>query len=208
MSAPILVVDDLAVKRSGRLVLDGVSVTAAPGDVLGVVGANGAGKSTMLAVIAGVLGRARGLVTIDGHRAGTVGAQRLVGYVPEAANPPGHLTGDEVVELVAAIKGATLDDATAGALAFDELRAQRIDRMSLGQRRRTCLAAALVGSPRVLVLDEPSNGLDAGGEHVLRELLAARAAAGAAVVIASHDAPLLDALGARRLRLDAGRGAP
>ena len=205
VAGPTLVVDDLAVKRGGRLVLDGVGVSVAAGEIVGVIGANGAGKSTLLAVIAGVLGRARGLVTIDGHAVATVPAQRLLGYVPEAANPPGHLTGEEVVALVAAVKAAALDGEVARALAIDELRAQRVDRMSLGQRRRTCIAAALVGAPRLLVLDEPSNGLDPTGVDVLRGLLLARAAAGAAIILASHDLELLDALGARRLRLGAGK---
>jgi len=203
-SPATLVVDDLGVMRAGRLVLDGIALVAAPGEIVGVVGPNGAGKSTLLAVIAGVLRRDRGLVTIAGHGVGTLAAQRLIGYVPEAANPPGHLTGDEAIALVAAIKGAALDDEVVRALALDELRAQRIDRMSLGPRRRTCLRAALVGAPPLLVLDEPSNGLDDAGVAVLRALLAARAAAGATVVLASHDTTLLDALSARRLPLAAG----
>jgi len=197
----ILVVDDLAVKRGGRRVLDGLSVGVGAGEVLGVVGPNGAGKSTLLAVVAGVLGRDRGLVTIGGDLAGTVAAQRRIGYVPEAANPPGHLTGDEVIALVAAVKGAALDEAVRAGLRVDELAAQRIDRMSLGQRRRACLAAALVGAPDLLVLDEPSNGLDAAAVDTLVDLLAARTAAGAGVILASHDGELLDRLGARRLEL-------
>ena len=197
----ILVVDDLAVRRGGRMVLDGLSLSADAGEVVGVVGPNGAGKSTLLAVIAGVLPRDRGLVQIGGDLAGTVAAQHRLGYVPEAANPPGHLTCDEVIALVAAIKRASLEDAARAALGVDELAGQRVDRMSLGQRRRTCLAAALVGAPALLVLDEPSNGLDAGGVDTLVELLAARRAAGAAVVLASHDAELLDRLGARRVEL-------
>jgi ATPase subunit of ABC transporter with duplicated ATPase domains len=80
--------------------------------------------------------------------------------------------------------------------------------MSLGQRRRTCLGAALIGDPALLVLDEPTNGLDAGGVEMLIGVLAARLADGAALLIASHDAEFLDQLGAWRLALDAGRALP
>jgi ABC-type multidrug transport system ATPase subunit len=155
-----------------------------------------------------VLRRDRGLVQVDGHVAGSVPAQRLIGFVPEAANPPGHLTGDEVVALVSAVKDAALDPADRAALAFDDLAAQRIDRMSLGQRRRACLAAALVGTPRLLVLDEPSNGLDDGGIATLVALVAARIAAGASAIVASHDLALLGRLAARTVTLERGRVAP
>jgi ABC-2 type transport system ATP-binding protein len=206
-SAPVLLVDDLVVRRAGRRVLDGLALAVGAGEILGVVGPNGAGKSTLLAAVAGLLPRQRGLIRIDGHLVGTVAAQRRLGYVPEAADPPGHLTGDELVALVAALKGAPLDPAVRAALAFAEVAGQRVARMSLGQRRRACLAAALVGAPALLVLDEPSNGLDPPGVTTLVALLAARAAAGAAILLASHDGDLLDRLGARRLAL-AGAAAP
>jgi ABC-2 type transport system ATP-binding protein len=197
----ILVVDDLLVRRGPRRLLDGLAVQVAGGEVIGVTGPNGAGKSTLLAVIAGVLARTRGRVDVDGHTAGSIEARRRIGYVPEAADPPGHLTCDEVIALVSAVKHARLDGADHDALGLADLAGQRIDRMSLGQRRRTCLGAALVGAPRLLVLDEPSNGLDPGGVDVLVRLVGSRIAAGAGAIIASHDAELLDRLGARRLPL-------
>jgi ATPase subunit of ABC transporter with duplicated ATPase domains len=106
-----------------------------------------------------------------------------------------------VIALVAAVKRASLAEPVRAALGIDEIAAQRVDRMSLGQRRRTCLAAALVGAPSLLVLDEPSNGLDAAAIDTLVALLGERRAAGAAVVLASHDRELLDRLGARVVEL-------
>jgi ABC-type multidrug transport system ATPase subunit len=136
-------------------------------------------------------------------------ARRAIGYVPEAADPPGHLTGDEVLALCAAVKGsAPLDGALRGRLALDPggaIAVARIDRMSLGMRRRACLGAALVGDPALLVLDEPDNGLDPGGVDTLVAILRERAETGVAVVIASHDASLVDRLGARRVELADGR---
>jgi ABC-2 type transport system ATP-binding protein len=108
-----LVIDGVGVKRAGRRVLDGVSLVAGAGDVIGVVGENGAGKSTLLSMCAGVLMPDRGAVTIDGAsvwgpRRERVQARARLGYVPEAADPPGHLSCGELHALVAAVKGAAL----------------------------------------------------------------------------------------------------
>src|SRR5205085_2322398 len=88
-------------------------------------------------------------------------ARSALGYVPEAADPPGFLTGAELWALCAATrKTAPPDAALIDALGLAELAATPLDKMSLGQRRRACLGAALVGAPPLLVLDEPDNGLD------------------------------------------------
>jgi ATPase subunit of ABC transporter with duplicated ATPase domains len=86
-------------------------------------------------------------------------------------------------------------------LGLDELREVAIDRMSLGQRRRTCLAAALLGPPKLLVLDEPDNGLDARRAEALVELLKQHAAADNAAIVATHDRDLLERVGARIVAL-------
>jgi ABC-2 type transport system ATP-binding protein len=209
-----LVIDGVGVKRAGRRVLDGVTVAGAPGEAIGVVGENGAGKSTLLSVCAGVLALDRGAVTIDGAsvwgpRRERVRARARLGYVPEAADPPGHLSCDELHALVAAVKSAPLlGPALRARLGLTDLGGHRIDQMSLGQRRRTCLGAALIGDPAVLILDEPTNGLDVGGVETLIDLLRSRLAAGTTLLVASHDVDFLDAVGALRLRLEAGRPLP
>jgi ABC-2 type transport system ATP-binding protein len=209
-----LVIDGVGVKRAGRRVLDGVSLVAGAGDVIGVVGDNGAGKSTLLSVCAGVLMPDRGAVTIDGAsvwgpRRERVQARARLGYVPEAADPPGHLSCGELHALVAAVKGAPLlGSSMLARLGLTDLGDHRIDQMSLGQRRRACLGAALIGEPAVVVLDEPTNGLDVDGVETLIDLLRSRSAAGTTLLVASHDADFLDRLGARRLRLSAGRPLP
>ena len=86
-------------------------------------------------------------------------------------------------------------------LGLDELRDLALERMSLGQRRRACLAAALLGPPKLLVLDEPDNGLDAKRTDSLVAIVREHAAAGNATILASHDAGLLDLLGARVVAL-------
>ena len=206
-----LVVERLGVRRAGRRVLIDVDLRVDAGEIVALVGANGAGKSTLLAAIGGVLAPQHGAVTIDG--ASVWGAERerrrargALGYVPEAADPPGHLTCDEVLALVAAVKGApTLPAELRARLGLDGIGGARIDRMSLGQRRRTVVGAALIGTPAVLVLDEPDNGLDPSGAEMLVELLREQAEDGSAVVIASHDAGLVAKLDARSVQLEQGR---
>jgi len=199
----VLEIDRLAVRRGGRTVIDDISLTVDPGEVLGIVGKNGCGKSTLLASVAGILAPRDGRITIDGasvwgSRSERTRARRALGYAPEGADPPGFLLGGELWSLCAAARGAAPPSPELRtALGLDELRTTALERMSLGQRRRACLGAALLGPPRLLVLDEPDNGLDAKRLDALVALLRAHVADGGACLLASHDAALLDQLGAR-----------
>lgn len=193
----------LGKRRGDRWVVDDVAFAVAPGELVALVGGNGAGKSTTLAMIAGALTIDRGWVAIAGATSGT---RRRVGYVPEGADPPGHLTAAELWALVGGLRGgAALPPAVADALELASIADRRFERMSLGQRRRACLAAALIGAPPALVLDEPDNGLDADALAAMATLLAAAAAAGAGVLIATHDPAVRAQVATRELVLDAGR---
>lgn len=198
-----LVVEDVAVRRGGRVVIDGITLSVAAEEIVGVVGVNGCGKSTLLACIAGVLPPRAGRITIAGaavwgKRQQRLAARHALGYVPELADPPGFLLAAELWSLCAAARDAAPpSQALIEALGLDELRDVALERMSLGQRRRSCLAAALLGPPKLLVLDEPDNGLDAKRIDTLIALLEQHAEGGGACILASHDAALLDQLGAR-----------
>lgn len=203
MTTAAIEVRGLGKRRGGRWVVDEVSFVVAPGEVVALVGGNGAGKSTTLAVIAGALSVDRGWVAIAGA---TSGRRRHVGYVPEGADAPGHLTAAELWALVGGLRGgAAVDPATAAALELTALAPLRFDRMSLGQRRRACLAAAVIGAPPALVLDEPDNGLDEPGLAALAELVAAAARRGAGVLIATHDPAVRTRIATRELVLDHGK---
>jgi ABC-type multidrug transport system ATPase subunit len=203
----VLRVDSLAVRRGGRTIIEDISLAVAAREIVGVVGKNGCGKSTLLTCIAGVLPPRDGSVEIDG--ASVWGshddrsrARAALGYVPEAADPPGFMTGAELWALCAAARRTEPPTAALrDALGLDELADKPLDKLSLGQRRRACLGAAFVGPPKLLVLDEPDNGLDV--KHLGRfiELVKAHAIAGGASILASHDDALLDALAARRFAL-------
>jgi ABC-2 type transport system ATP-binding protein len=199
----ILRVEKLAVRRGSRTIFDGLDLVADAGDIVGVTGTNGCGKSTLLLAIAGVIAPRDGRVLVAGASVwggsrDRARARTALGYVPEAADPPGFLLGEELWAMCAASRGTQppSQDLT-DRLGLDELRDLALERMSLGQRRRACIAAALLGPPKLLVLDEPDNGLDAARLDALRTLIAEHAAAGGAAILATHDRALLDALGAR-----------
>jgi ABC-type multidrug transport system ATPase subunit len=202
-----LVVDTVSIRRGDRLVITELSCEAGPGEIVGIVGRNGCGKSTLLMAIAGVLAPRDGQISISGASVwgspkARLRARRALGYVPEAADPPGFLRGGELWALVAATRGcASPSNDLGAALGLEELRDTSIERMSLGQRRRACLGAAFMGPPDLLVLDEPDNGLDARRLEALLALLKAHASGGRTVVMASHDAGLLEQLGARIIAL-------
>jgi len=202
-----LVVDRVTIKRGARMVIHELSLRVEAGDIVGLVGANGCGKSTLLSCIAGVLAPHDGRVEIDGANVWGSAAQRArsrraMGYVPEGADPPGFLRAEELWALCATSRDvAAPGSALVAALGLDEIRSLSLDKMSLGQRRRACLGAALLGPPKLLVLDEPDNGLDVKRLAALVDLVTAHAANGGATILASHDAAWLDQLDARRIAM-------
>jgi ABC-type multidrug transport system ATPase subunit len=126
--------------------------------------------------------------------------------VPEGADPPGFLTARDLLALTCALRSSEpLAEAERRRLYPAELESARIGTLSLGERRRVCLAAALIGDPALLVLDEPENGLDKDGAALLVEIIAAARARGAIILLASHEAPLRAALGCREIQLAGGR---
>lgn len=203
-----LVVNQISKLLGGRKVLDDVSLQVSSRQTFALFGVNGAGKSTLLRVLAGVMDADAGSATLDGQ---SLLNQRLsgrtrLGYVPEAADAPPHMTPRELIALIASLKQSPLPDSSlferVGIEAYAD---QLIGSLSLGQRRRTCLAAALVGDVRLLLLDEPTNGLDVSGARMLVEVLGAHTKQGGIVVVATHDEPFSDQLQAHRLRLEGGR---
>jgi ABC-type multidrug transport system ATPase subunit len=199
----LLKAQQLVIRRGGRNVIAGLDLEVAAGECVGIVGKNGCGKSTLLMAIAGVLTPTEGRVTIEGADVwGTTAqrqrARRALGYVPEGADPPGFLLAGELWAMVAASRGCEGPSAAlSDAMGLDELRELAIERMSLGQRRRACIGAAMLGPPKLLVLDEPDNGLDAKRAAALVDLLKAHCAETNSAIVATHDRELLERAGAR-----------
>lgn len=192
----------------GRRVLDGLDLDATEGERVALFGENGAGKSTLLRILAGVLDADGGTASLDGESllGHSTKVRARVGYVPEAADAPPHLSPRELVSLVAALKRASLPPQTLlDRLAVGAYWDRAIGGLSLGQRRRSCLAAALVGDVRLLLLDEPTNGLDPGGVRELAQILVDLRDSGAITLVATHDHAFAAMLEAREIRLSSGR---
>lgn len=165
-------------------------LTIQPGLTL-VVGPNGAGKSTMLRLIAGVERPTTGVVRIDGHDLwkDEVAARRGLAYVPEHPEMTPYATIGDVALLVAGLRGVDPLQAVdalhrAGLLSLAH---RTVRELSMGQRRRALLATALIGDARVLVLDEPLETMDQEMRAFVHELVRERRAAGAAVLVATHE---------------------
>lgn len=192
---------------SGRHVVDGLSIAVGPGEVLTVTGSNGAGKSTILRLAAGLWLPERGHVRVCGHSTSTDGqaARRQVGYVSDAMDKFVDITVAEYLALIRSLRRPCADESLQGeSLGTAAFLHQRFGTLSLGQRKRAVLRAATIGAPALLVLDEPSNGLDPEGVRAVVQLIAGWRERGASAIVATNDMEFASALEGTRLALAAG----
>jgi len=207
-------IDSVGRRYGSTWALREASFTLGPG-VTGLLGPNGAGKTTLLRVLATALPPTTGTVSLLGHDpavpAQQTGIRRQLGYLPQELGFPRGFTAFEFVDYVAVLKEWTQPDArheevarVLDAVGLTHSAAKRIRALSGGQRRRLGLAQALIGSPRILVLDEPTTGLDPEQRATLRAVLA-EVAREAVVVLSTHQTEDLAALCERVILLDGGR---
>ncbi len=183
-----LEINNLVVDRGGRTVLHDFSAHIPRGSVTGLLGPSGSGKTTMMRAIVGVQKVRSGTVTVNGHPAGSPQLRHEVGYLTQDPSVYDDLTVRENARYFAALYGlpASAGDRAVADVGLASAAGQLVRTLSGGQRSRASLACALVGSPKILVLDEPTVGQD----PVLREELWLRfhelAAAGATLLVSSH----------------------
>jgi ABC-2 type transport system ATP-binding protein len=183
-------VENLTKDYRGIRAVDGVSFTCQPGSVTGFLGPNGAGKSTTLRILTGLTPATAGSATVGGVRFSDIpnpGTQ--VGVLLDASAQHAGRTGREVLALGALTMGlpASRVDDMLNLVSLTPTEAKRrIRNYSLGMRQRLGIAHALLGDPKVLILDEPANGLDPAGIHWMRSLLRAFADRGGTVLLSSH----------------------
>ena len=209
----MLEASSLTKKFDASLVVDRVSLRVPAGEVVGLLGANGAGKSTVVRMITALLVPTAGVVRFRGRSIveDPLGYRRRMGYVPEEAHVYTHVTVREWLELVAELRELPGDvrrariPALLEALAMSRHEHATLGSTSKGQRQRTLLAAALLHDPDFLVLDEPLSGLDVDAALSLRALLTELAARGKAILLTSHSLDLVERTCRSVVVLDRGR---
>ena len=189
---PVIETHDLCKSYNGRTVVDHLNLTVPQGCVYGFLGPNGAGKSTSMKMLLGLVHPTGGSVELLGHtmnETNRIPLLRQTGSLIESPSGYLHLTARENLAIVADLKGVAHKDIDR-VLEIVHLTAdanRKVGQYSLGMKQRLGIAMALLGSPKLLVLDEPTNGLDPAGIQEMRELIHTMpAATGATVLISSH----------------------
>jgi gliding motility-associated transport system ATP-binding protein len=200
-------------KRYGELIaVDDISFNVQAGEVLGFLGPNGAGKSTTMKMITGFLAPTGGSVRVCGHdvESAPLAAKACMGYLPEGAPSYGEMSVRSFLGFIADIRGlvgdrrrSRLDDVIAR-LGLQSVLEQVIETLSKGYKRRLGLAQALLHDPQVLILDEPTDGLDPNQKHEVRELISAMSK-DKIIVISTHILEEVDAVCSRAIIIAAGR---
>ena len=148
------------------LALGGVDLSVAPGELMGLLGPNGACKSTLTKIACGLVRPSAGRASVVGCPAGSAPARAAIGYLAELFRFPGWLRAEELIELHQRLSGSGGGSAERAELlelvGLAEARSMRVDAMSKGMQQRLGIAQSLVGSPRLLLLDEPTSALDPG----------------------------------------------
>lgn len=200
-------------KRFGPITaVDNISFSVDRGEVLGFLGPNGAGKSTTMKMATGYLSPTSGNITVCGNdvRRHPIEIKRRIGYLPEGAPLYGEMTPDSLLNFVCDVRKLSREARRRGMEhAVESLHLQRvlhqpIETLSKGYKRRVGLAQAIIHDPDVLVLDEPTDGLDPNQKHEVRDLLA-RMSSTKAIIISTHILEEVDAVCSRAIIISQGR---
>jgi ABC-2 type transport system ATP-binding protein len=205
-------IDNLVKSFGTKRAVDGISFTVERGEVLGFLGPNGAGKSTTMRMITGFMPPTEGKVSIGGYDVAEspIEAKRLIGYLPENAASYPDMTVQGFLRFAAELRGLA-GSARRKAIGrvvdlcfLDSVLHQSIDTLSKGYKHRTCLAQALIHDPDVLIMDEPTDGLDPNQKHEVRTLLR-ELGRNKAIVFSTHILEEVDAACTRAIIIDRGR---
>jgi ABC-2 type transport system ATP-binding protein len=200
----------LTKRFGGRLAVDDVELCVPRGSAFGYLGPNGAGKTTLIRMLLGLTDATAGSMALLGR---TVPAERAaalarVGAIVEEPNFHKHLTGRENLRIVAAAREPQAHDRIAGALertGLTDRADERVKRYSQGMRQRLGVARALLADPELLILDEPTNGLDPAGIHEFRAMIRGFVAEGRTVLLSSHLLGEVERICDRAAIVDRGR---
>lgn len=194
-----------------RVLLDDISFRVEAGEIFGFLGANGAGKTTTIKVILGLLTPTTGTVRLAGMPSHTPAARRSIGFMPERAYYPEHLSAHELVRLHGILAGLSRRDARHRAgevlerVGLSQAMHDKLKNYSKGMLQRAGLAQALVGSPQIIIMDEPMSGLDPLGRRDVREIMLSLRKEGKTVFFSTHILPDIELLCDRVAMLAAGK---
>ena len=207
----MIVVDSFTKLYGDLIAVENLSFSVAPGEVLGLVGPNGAGKTTTLRTISGIIAPTRGAVSIAGFSLATqpVEAKQRLAFIPDEPQLFEYLTVEEHLRFIGRMYGVVdaprrIPTLLAELELSDKQRALPTE-LSRGMRQKLAIACGLLHEPAALILDEPLTGLDPAGMRRMRETIAARARAGAAVILSSHLLHLVEELCTKLLVIHHGR---
>ena len=212
IAQPMIQIENLVKTFGAKRAVDGVSFTVERGEVLGFLGPNGAGKSTTMRMITGFMPPSAGRVRVGGYDVGEspLEAKRLIGYLPENAASYPDMTVHGFLSFAAELRGLAGDKRKQAVRRVVELcflesvLHQSIDTLSKGYKHRTCLAQALIHDPQVLIMDEPTDGLDPNQKHEVRNLIRELGRT-KAIVFSTHILEEVDAACSRAIIIDRGR---
>jgi ABC-2 type transport system ATP-binding protein len=204
--------NDLHKHFGHKLAVNGISFAVEKGEVLGFLGPNGAGKSTTMRMITGYLHPTSGEVTIGGVSVADQPeeAKKRVGYLPESAPLYTDMSVSSFLAFcgeMRGLRGAAIKEATERVIAMcflEKVRDQSIDTLSKGYRHRTCLAQSLIHDPEVLILDEPTDGLDPNQKHEIRSLIKEMGRT-KAIIFSTHILEEVEAVCTRAVVIDQGK---
>ena len=197
----MLKVENLKKNFGSFQAMKGISFNVAKGEVLGFLGPNGAGKSTTLRMITGFIPPSSGTAAICGHDIlqDPVGAKSALGYLPEAAPSSRAMTVEDFLLFAAKVRGfsgAVAKEKVTAVIqkaGLEKVRRQTIETLSKGYRQRTCFAQAIIHQPSVLIMDEPTDGLDPNQKFVVRQMIKEMSAE-MAIIISTHILEEVDAV--------------
>lgn len=205
-------ISHLTKKFDNFTAVDDLSFQVAEGEVLGFLGPNGAGKSTTMKIITGFLGATAGKVVVDGHDISVdpLAVKALIGYLPEGAPSYPDMTTLQFLDFIAQVRGFTGQekqariDKVVAEVELESVLNKTIDTLSKGFKRRVGLAQAIIHNPKVLILDEPTDGLDPNQKHHVRQLIR-NLAKDKIVVISTHILEEVSAVCSRAIIIASGR---
>jgi len=208
----MIVLTGLTKRFGGLLAVDNVTFSVGKGQVLGFLGPNGAGKSTTMKMIAGFLEPSSGTAEVAGFNIATapVEVKKRIGYLPEGAPTYGDMTPASFLDFIAEIRGfdgtdkSRRVDEVVERVRLKEVLTQPIDTLSKGYKRRVGLAQAILHDPQVLILDEPTDGLDPNQKHHVRGLIQDMAA-DKAIIVSTHILEEVEAVCSRAIIIAHGR---